>query len=103
MKWTRPQGITTFPFGHVEAPISVNSDEGCLETIITYGKEDLFNLVQSISCYYKLKSDRTQRQDEIADLMLKASKLIKKEKGVVCRLWSPIIIQKPDNKKEEEK
>ena len=97
MKCTRPQGITTFPFGHVETPINVNSNEGCLETIITYGKEDLFNLVQSISYYYKLKSDRTQRQDEIADLMLKASKLIKKEKGVVGRLWSPIIIQKTSN------
>ena len=97
MKCTRPQGITTFPFGHVETPISVNSNEGCLETIITYGKEDLFNLVQSIYWYYKMKSDRTQRQDEIADLMLKASKLIKKEKGVVGRLWSPIIIQKANN------
>ena len=97
MKCTRPQGITTFPFGHVETPISVNSNEGCLETIITYGKEDLFNLVQSIYWYYKMKSDRTQRQDEIADLMLKASKLIKKEKGVVGRLWSPIIIQKTSN------
>ena len=42
MKCTRPQGITTFPFGHVETPISVNSNEAANYNNVTTDSWDLW-------------------------------------------------------------
>ena len=77
-------------FGRVTCPILVDYDSGCLETHIEYGISDLTNLMQDISFYYATKSDRSQRQSEISELAAKLSHLLKKEKCVHGRIWSPI-------------
>ena len=90
----RPKSIDTYPFGRVECPMQVDHKEGRLETYITYGIKDLVNLIDGAHEYYLFKAERTQRQGEIADLLGKLKKLLKKEKSVVGRIWSPIILDK---------
>lgn len=96
-KLEKPKSIDTYPFGSVECPICVNHKDGYLETYITYGIKDLVNLISSAYWYYMIKADKTQRQDEIADLFFKLKKLLEKEKAVVGRIWSPIVIDKRDD------
>ena len=85
--------IDTFPFGHVTCPISVDSENECLETRIEYSIADLTKLIEDIRWYYALKSDQSQRQSEISDLAYKLAKLLGKEKSVHGRIWSPIKIK----------
>ena len=85
--------IDTYPFGHVTSPVSVDYENGCLETSIEYGISDLTKLVENIHWYYLTKSDRSQRQSEISDLACKLAKLLHKEKSVLGRIWSPIKIK----------
>lgn len=85
--------IDTYPFGHVTSPVSVDYKNECLETSIEYGISDLANLVEDIRWYYSSKSDQSQRQSEIGDLAYKLAKLLRKEKSVHGRIWSPIKIK----------
>lgn len=91
-----PKTIDTCAFGRVECPISVNYDQECLETFITYGIKDLVKFVDSVHWYYIMKSDKTQRQCEIAELLYKLSKLLGKEKSVEGRIWAPILLKGND-------
>ena len=91
---TAPKSIDTDSFGRVVCPLQVNTEEGRLETYITYGIEDLTKLIGDAHWYYVFKSDTSQRQNEIADLLCKLEKLLKKEKSVVGRILSPIILEK---------
>lgn len=85
--------IDTYPFGHVTSPITVDPENECLETSIEYGIDDLAMFMENIYFYYTWKAERSQRQSEIADLAHKLAKLLKKEKGVVGRIWSPIKVK----------
>ena len=92
-RYETPKTIDACSFGRVECPISVNYDEECLETFISFGIKDLVKLVDSAHWYYLMKTERTQRQNEIADLFCKLSRLLVKEK-----IWSPIVLKKDTNK-----
>lgn len=96
MKRSKIQTIDTCDFGHVECPIQVDGVKGSLETYLVYGIKDLVSLVDHAAWYYAIKPDRSQRQAEISDLFNKLSRLLSKEKSVCGRIWSPIIIGKPD-------
>ncbi len=89
---TSPKSIDTDSFGRVVCPLQVNTEEGRLETYLTYDVKDLAHLIGDARWYYASKTDRSQRQNEIADLLCKLERLLKKEKSVVGRIWSPIIL-----------
>ena len=91
---TAPKSIDTDSFGRVVCPLQVNTEEGRLETYITYGIEDLAKLIRDAHLYYSYKTDRSQRQEEIGDLLYRLDNLLQKEKSVVGRIWSPIILEK---------
>ena len=91
----KPKSIDTASFGQVLTPIQVNQEKGCLETYVSYGIKDLSNIVHSAYWYYSMKADQTNRQEEIAELFYKLHKLLNKEKSVVGRITSPIIIPNP--------
>ena len=89
----RPKEIKVFSFGRVIVPMQVNEEDECLETVLNFGAKDVSNFLQSMWHYYFLKSDQTNRQQEIAELINKLLKLIKKEKRVGGTLWSPILLK----------
>ena len=95
-RFKNPKTIDTCDFGRVECPISVNYEQECLETFITYGINDLVKLVDNAHWYYLMRSDKTKRQSEIAELLYKLSKLLRKEKSVEGRIWAPILLRGND-------
>lgn len=95
--YQKPKSIDVCPFGRVECPMQVDHKHGRLETYIEYDIKDLVRLVDQACWYYLRKADRTQRQDEISNLFYRLKKLLEKEKSVLGRIWSPIILDKQDD------
>lgn len=92
MRFRTAKSIDVFPFGHVKAPLQVNDEGDGFETTIDFDINDLNKLVDSSYWYYALKGDQTHRQQEIAELFGKLRKLLRKEKSVIGRIWSPIVV-----------
>jgi hypothetical protein len=92
----KPKTIDTDNFGRVECPLIVNEEKGRLETCIIYGIKDFVELVKSAYWYYAFKSEQTQRQSEIKELLHKLSVLLRKEKALNGRIWSPVILDKSE-------
>ena len=90
----RPKEIEVYDFGRVCVPMQVCRSKGRLETVLEFGVKDLSRFIGSIWSYYYFKSDRTNRQTEIAELADKLQRLLKKEKKVFGEVWSPISLEK---------
>ena len=87
---SNPKSISIDSFGRVESPLFVDTAEEQLATSIVFGIKDLRKLMNEIHWYYRFKSDRSQRQEEIAELAAKLERLLSKEKKVYGRFNSPV-------------
>lgn len=96
MKITHLKSIDVDNFGRVVAPIQADTRNERLETYIVFGIKDLRALVSAIQHYYLFKTNRSSRQEEIADLAFKMERLLSKEKSVDGRIWSPVKLSIPE-------
>ena len=83
-----PKSITTFSFGHVISPITVQGNQ--LYSYLEYDITDLAKLINDIGDFYSSESGKSQRKKEIAFVAKKRAELLKKEKRLHGRIWSPI-------------